>query len=312
MATEATRDAFGRAVMELARKYKDVYTMDCDLGRSTRAYQITEVDPKRFLEMGISEQDMISTASGMASLGKVVYVNSFAVFITGRAYDQIRQQVSLPEMKVRICGSSAGITQGTDGATHQSVTDLNLMRGLPNMTVVSPADGRQTEEVINFSYHYPGPMYIRLSRFSAPALIPEDKTFQFGKAQGLKEGERVVFLSTGPVLMNVLKAAEKLEAEGISCGVYNFPTLKPMDEGAVSDLAGRYDFLVTVEEHSIIGGLGSAVAEILSGMDRKKVKARLCRLGLKDCYGESGSAEELLEKHGLDTDSICNYTKSLV
>ena len=304
MAAEGTRDAYGRAIVELAREHKNVYAMDCDLGRSTRAYRITEADPQRFIEMGIAEQDMMSTAAGMASMGKVVFVNSFAVFLTGRAYDQIRQQVSLPGMNVKICASSSGITQGPDGATHQSVTDMNLMRGLPNMAVLSPADGRQTEEMVRFAYEYNGPVYIRLSRYLTPPLVPEGLSFELGKAQTLAEGTDVAIISTGPVLKNVLEAVPLLEERGLSCGIYNIPTIKPIDTGILQSLAARYPLIVSVEEHSIIGGLGTAIAETLAEMDKETCKARLFRLGVKDCYGESGSAEELLARHGLDAKGI--------
>jgi len=306
MAVEGTRDAFGRAIINLAKQNTNVYTMDCDLGRSTRAYSITEVDPNRFLDMGISEQDMISTAAGMASMGKVVYVNSFSVFLTGRAYDQIRQQVSLAGMNVKICGSSSGLTQGPDGATHQSVTDMNLMRGLPNMVVLSPADSRQTEEIIDFSYKYKGPVYIRLSRYPVPDLIPDNLSFELGKAQILKEAEDVMLIATGPILKNVIAAADLLLKDGISCGIANFPTIKPMDEAAVKKLASRYSMIFTIEEHSIIGGLGSGVAEIMAEMNRDDIRSSLSRLGIRDCYGESGAADELLAMHGLDARGIAD------
>ncbi len=312
MIKEATREAYGQSIVELAKRDRNVYTMDCDLGRSTYSYKITEVDPGRFIEMGISEQDMISTAAGMASMGKIVFVNSFAVFLTGRAYDQIRQQVSLPGMNVKICGSSAGITQGPDGATHQSITDINLMRGLPNMAVLSPADGRQTREIIDFAHEYNGPMYVRLSRYQTPPLIPEELSFSFGKAQTLKEGRDAAFVVTGPILSNVLQAEEKLREAGYSCGIYVFPTIKPMDELSVREIAARYPLVISVEEHSIIGGIGSAAAEIISSLERKEYPARLVRFGLQDCYGESGSAEELFRLRGLDAEGIAGRVKELL
>jgi len=211
----ATRDAYGEALVELARADRNVVALDCDLGRSTRAYGITEVDPGRFVEMGIAEQDMISTAAGMSRMGKVVFVNSFAVFVTGHAFDQIRQQVALPKSNVKICGSSAGITQGTDGATHQSIVDVALMRALPNMTVIVPADGRQTRQAVRLAHEIQGPVYLRLSRFGTGDFLPDDLGFELGKAQSLRSGEDIVLVGCGPVLRNVLLAADLLRRQHV-------------------------------------------------------------------------------------------------
>jgi len=188
---EETRDRFGSALVDLARKDRNVVAMDCDLGRSTKSYRITEVDPKRFIEMGIAEQDMISTAAGMARMRKVVFVNSFAVFITGRSFDQIRQQVALPKLNVKICGSSAGLTLGADGATHQSVIDVALMRLLPNMTVIVPADGNETERAVWAAYSHAGPVYLRLSRYQTGEFLPANLDFSIGKAQLLRKERRL-------------------------------------------------------------------------------------------------------------------------
>jgi transketolase len=182
----ATRDAYGDALAELARADRNVVALDCDLGRSTRSYRVAEVDPGRFVEMGIAEQDMISTAAGLSRMGKVVFVNSFAVFVTGHAFDQIRQQVALPKSNVKICGSSAGVTQGRDGATHQSIVDIALMRALPNMTVIVPADGRQTRQAVRSAYELRGPVYLRLSRFGTGDSLPGDLDFELGRAQTLR------------------------------------------------------------------------------------------------------------------------------
>lgn len=296
-----TRDGYGEALVRLAHVHKDVVALDCDLGRSTRAHRITEVDAARFFDMGIAEQDMMSTAAGMARMGKTVFVNSFAVFVTGRAFDQIRQQVALPRANVKVCGSSAGITQGADGATHQSVVDAALMRTLPNMTVIVPADARQAEQAVEAVYEHKGPAYLRLSRYPTPDFVPANAAFGVGRAQILREGDGVCLCGCGPVLANVLAAADQLEKEGIKAGVANFHTLKPIDEETVLDLGATYRLLVSVEEHSIVGGLGSALAEVLA---EKCAFARLLRLGVADSFGESGSAEELLAKHGLDAAGI--------
>jgi len=307
----ATRDVYGKILMELAGKDRDVVAMDCDLGRSTRSFNITEVDPQRFIEMGIAEQDMISTASGMASMGKIVFVNSFAVFITGRAFDQIRQQVSLPNANVKICGSSAGLTQGPDGATHQSVLDVSLMRSLPNMTVIVPADGNQTEKAVLAAYNIKGPIYLRLSRYQTGNFLSEDLKFEVGKAQIIREGEKVVLVSYGSVLKNVVDASDILAETGVSVGVVNFHTIKPVDRGVIEELAGNYKLVISIEEHSIYGGLGSVVAEVMAENGETEQHSRLVRIGIKDTFGESGTADELLRKYGLDAEGIAERVGQL-
>jgi len=301
---EATRDRYGATLAALAREDGNVVAMDCDLGRSTRSYNIAEVDPGRFIEMGIAEQDMISTAAGMARCGKIVFVNSFAIFITGRAFDQIRQQIALPSSNVKLCGSSAGLTQGPDGATHQSLLDVALMRTLPNMTVAIPADGNQTEQIIRAAYSRQGPIYIRLSRYLTPSLINDGIDFELGKAQIIREGEKIAFATYGPILGNVLAAADELQKRGIEAGLVNFHTIKPLDIDFVESMAQKYRYIFSIEEHSIYGGLGSALAEIIAGMQGSAKAATLMRLGVQDTFGESGTADELLKKHGLDSGGI--------
>jgi transketolase len=301
---EETRDRFGMTLIDLARKYNNVVAMDCDLGRSTRSYRITEADPNRFLDMGIAEQNLISTAAGMALMGKVVFVNSFAIFLTGRAFDQIRQQVSLPRLNVKICGSSAGITLGADGATHQSVVDVALMRSLPNMTVLVPADGDQTEQAVWSAYHHAGPVYLRLSRYPGGNFLPANTEFSIGKARIIREGKKIALISCGPVMKHVMGAADLLAAKSTHVGIVNFPTIKPFDQTMLARIAEEYELLVSVEEHSIYGGLGSAAAECLAELRGAQKRASLVRLGVQDAYGESGSADELLKKHGLDPEGI--------
>jgi transketolase len=306
---EATRDRYGEILIELAQEDAEVVVLDCDLGRSTRSFRITEVDRKRFFEMGISEQDMISTAAGMAREGKKVFVNSFAVFITGRAFDQIRQQVSLARTNVKVCGSSGGLTQGPDGATHQSVVDVSLMRSLPYMVVMVPADGDQTEEVVRAAQTHEGPVYIRLSRYQTGPILPAGVKFEMGKMQELEGGERVVLVGSGPVMKEVYGAVSKLREKGIRPGVVNVHTIKPIDAAGIGQLMERYEVMVSVEEHSVIGGLGSAIAEVSA---ERGSGTKLVRLGVKDTFGESGTAEELLAKHGLDADGIVRSVVKLV
>jgi transketolase len=306
---EATRDRYGEVLVKLAKADMDVVAFDCDLGRSTRSYRITEVDESRFFEMGISEQDMISTAAGMAREGKTVFVNSFAVFITGRAFDQIRQQVSLARTNVKICGSSGGLTQGPDGATHQSVVDVSLMRSLPHMVVMVPVDGNQTEDVVHAAYAHEGPVYIRLSRYQTGPVLPGGVTFEMGEMQELEEGERVVLVGSGPVLKEVYGAVSKLRERGMRPGVVNVHTIKPIDNEGLGRLIDRYEVIVSVEEHSVIGGLGSAIAEVCA---ERVSNTKLVRLGVQDVFGESGTAEELLAKHGLDADGIAESVMKII
>jgi transketolase len=306
MALESTRDAYGSALVELARQDKRVVALECDLGRSTRSHRITEVDPARFIEMGIAEQDMISTAAGMASMGKIPFVNSFAIFLTGRAFDQIRQQISLPCANVKLCGSSAGLTEGPDGATHQAVLDAGLMRLLPNMVVVVPADGPQTRAAVRALHAHPGPAYLRLSRYETGDILPAGAPFELGKALTIREGKDVVIASCGPLLKNVLKAVELLEKAQIRAGVVNFHTLKPLDLAAARALMQRYACIVSVEEHSIYGGLGSALAEAIAEEAGPNPLPRLTRLGVQDTFGESGNADQLLGKHGLHPEGIAD------
>ncbi len=309
---EATRDRYGKTLAKLASRDRNVVALDCDLGRSTRSFEITTVDPERFIEMGIAEQDMVSTAAGMAKMGKTVFANSFAVFITGRAFDQIRQQVALPRSNVKICGSSAGLTIGADGSTHQAILDVALMRALPFMTVLVPADGNQTEQVVVAAYELKGPVYIRLSRYETVNYLPPRLAFGIGEAQVLKQGEKVVLASCGPVLQNAILAAELLEQKGVDAGVVNFHTLKPIDRDAVEKLATNYSLIVSIEEHNIFGGLGSALAECLAEFSSSAHKAVLHRIGIQDTFGESGTAEELLQKYGLDPKSIAKSVIELM
>ena len=304
-----TRDSFGDAIVELAADDKDIITMDCDLGVSTRAARIREVDPERFIEMGISEQDMISTAAGLSKMGKKVFANSFAIFITGRSFDQIRQQVALPGANVKICGSSAGLTQGPDGATHQSLLDVSLMRSLPNMTVYVPGDDTQTRNIVAAACRNKGPAYIRLSRL--PVLdFSGDCLFESGKAQIITEGADVLICSTGPVTGEVVKAIDSLKTAGIRPTLACFHTIKPFDTEKFAELAASHSIVVTVEEHSIIGGLGTAAAEAIADNSISTKKFR--RLGIKDHFGESGTAAELLEKYKLDAKGLSEQIIEIV
>lgn len=308
--SKATRDGYGEALLALGGEDPRVVVVDADLFRSTRTDRFAEAFPERFFEIGIAEQDMVSTAVGLALGGMIPFANSFAVFVTGRAFDQTRQQVALPAENVKLAGSSAGITQGPDGATHQSVLDVALMRSLPNMCVVVPSDAEEARLATRAAAQRQGPVYLRLSRYETPVWREADCGFEIGKAEVRRAGGDVTLAACGVILGRVLEAAEALEREGISAEVLNVHTIKPLDVEAVLGSCERTGAVVTIEEHSIIGGLGSAVAEVLAEGASKRIPLR--RVGVRDTFGESGLADELLEKHGLTVESIARAARELV
>ena len=296
-----TRMAYGEALLELGRQRPDVVALDADLYKSTRTVLFKEAFPERFIDVGISEADMVSTGAGMASCGLIPYCNSFAMFLTTICYLPIRTQIAYPSLPVKLVGSSSGLTQGPDGASHQSLEDIALMRILPNMAVVSPADDLETRQATFAIADWPGPVYMRLGRYPVPRLLDEGYQFKVGKAVSLREGRDVAILATGHMVWKAMEAAELLAQQQIEARVINFSTIKPLDAAAVQRAAAEAELLVSVEEHSIIGGLGGAVAECLSGMALAGLGAPppLLRLGTRDVFGESGLADELLEKHRL-------------
>ncbi|MHC4479905.1 MAG: transketolase family protein [Planctomycetota bacterium] len=307
---KATRDGYGEALLELGGERPNIAVVDADLFRSTRTALFAEAYPDRFYEIGIAEQDMVSTAVGLALSGMIAFANSFAVFLTGRAFDQIRQQIALPAANVKLVGSSAGITQGPDGATHQSVVDAALMRSLPNMRVVIPSDPQEAGLATRAAADYEGPVYLRMSRYQTPVWREEGTPFEMGKAELRREGSDVTLISTGVILGRVLEAAESLAQEGISAEVLNIHTLKPLDAGTILSSCARTGAAVTVEEHNIIGALGSAVAEVLAEGATTRVPFK--RVGVADTFGESGTAEELLHKHGLTAENVAAVARGLV
>ena len=296
-----TRYAYGEALLELGRQRPEVVALDADLYKSTRTVLFKDEFPERFVDVGISEADMVSTGAGMASCGLIPYCNSFAMFLTTICYLPIRIQIAYPSLPVKLVGSSSGLTQGPDGASHQSLEDIALMRILPNMAVVSPADDLETRQATFAIADWPGPVYMRLGRYPVPRLLDDSYQFEMGKAVTLREGKDVALLATGHMVWMALEAAERLAQQRIEAKVINVSTIKPLDEAAVRRAAVETELLVSVEEHSIIGGLGGAVAEYLSGMALGGVSTPppLLRLGTKDVFGESGLADELLEKHRL-------------
>lgn len=304
----ATRDAYGKALIDLGKENKDIVVLDADLSSSTRTAKFQEEFPKRFFNMGIAEQNLMGTAAGFAAAGKISFASSFAVFATGRAFEIIRNSICYPKLNVKIAATHAGLTVGEDGATHQAIEDLSLMRSLPNMTVICPADGVETEAAIKVAAKHQGPVYIRLGRSGVPILFDENYQFKIGKAVELKDGKDVTIIATGIMVDKALKAQKNLEQEGISVRVLNMPTIKPIDKEAIIEAAKETRAIVTAEEHSIIGGLGSAVAEVI--VENELVPME--RVGIKDTFGESGKSEELLKKYGLTAEDIVEKVRTVM
>ncbi len=307
---KGTRDGYGEALLQLGSEDPRVAVVDADLFRSTRTAAFAEAFPDRFFEIGIAEQDMVSTAVGLALGGMVPFANSFAVFLAGRTFDQTRQQVALPALGVKLAASSAGITQGPDGATHQSVLDVALMRNLPNMCVVVPSDAEEARLATRAAAQREGPVYLRLSRYETPVWRESGAAFEIGEVEVRRSGADITIAACGVILGRALEAAEFLEEHGVSAEVLNVHTVKPLDADAVLASCERTGAVVTVEEASIIGGLGSAVAEVLAERSIRRVPLR--RIGVADTFGESGTADELLEKHGLTAENIAAVARELV
>jgi transketolase len=296
-----TRFAYGDALLQLGVERSDVVVLDADLYKSTRTVLFRDKFPERFFDMGISESDMVSTAAGMAASGLIPFCNSFAIFITGVCYIPIRTQIAYPSLPVKLVGSSAGLTQGPDGASHQSLEDIALMRVLPNMTVLSPADDIETTQMTLAAADWPGPVYMRVGRYPVPRVHSDTHKVQIGKITVLREGGDVVIFATGAMVWKSLEAAELLAQRHFEAKVINVSTIKPLDSPAVLSAIEGAALMVSVEEHSVIGGLGSAIAECTSA---QAGVPRLLRLGVQDKFGESGLADELLEKHGLQPAGI--------
>ncbi|QCX34069.1 transketolase family protein [Caloramator sp. E03] len=303
---KATRDAYGEALAELALTNKNIVVLDADLGKSTKSFDFKKVCPERYFDMGISEQDMISTAAGLAISGKIPFASTFAIFAAGRAFEQIRNSVAYPNLDVKIVVTHAGLTVGEDGATHQAIEDVALMRSIPNVTVICPSDAVETKQVIFSAARYDGPMYIRLGRLSVPIIHDENYKFEIGKGEVLRRGKDVTIIAMGIMVSKAIEAAEKLKEEGIEASVINMPTIKPIDKELIVEFAKYTNKIVTVEEHSIIGGLGSAVAEVLS----VECPTRMKMIGVEDKFGHSGTPAELLEHYNLTVENIVNVAKS--
>ena len=296
------REAFGKKLVELGAKNPNIVVLDADVACSTQTKFFAEKYPNRFFDTGIAEQNMIATAAGLALSGKVPFAATFAVFATGRTYDQIRTSVCYQKANVKIIGTHGGITVGEDGATHQALEDVSLMRGLPCMTVIVPADCRECEQAIEYAAEHEGPVYIRISRNSLPDIYSSDYKFNPNKAVVLREGKDLTIISNGDVLVEALKAAEILESKGVSAEVISLPVVKPFDSETILASAKKTGLVFTLENHSINGGIGSAIAEFLSENHPTKV----VRIGVNDEFGQSGTPNELLKFYGLDAESVVN------
>lgn len=308
MASIATRDAYGEALAELGAVNENIVVLEADLSKSTKTSDFKKVYPERHFNMGIAEQNMLGVAAGFAAAGKIPFASSFAVFATGRAYDQIRNSIAYPNLNVKIAATHAGLTVGEDGGSHQMLEDIALMRALPNMTVIVPADGIETKLAVKAAADYEGPVYIRMGRPKVPVLFGDDYKFEIGKGVVLKEGTDVTLVGTGIMVSKAVEAAELLAAEGISAAVVNISTIKPIDAELIVAQAQKTGAVVTCEEHNIYGGLGSAVAEVLV----ENCPVPMARVGVEDKFGESGLPDELLEKYGLTAANIAAKAKAVI
>ena len=302
----ATRDSYGNALVELGKEHENLVVLDADLAAATKTGIFKKEFPERHIDCGIAEGNMAGVAAGLAATGKVVFMSSFAMFAAGRAYEQVRNSIAYPHLNVKIGATHAGISVGEDGATHQCNEDIALMRTIPGMTVINPSDDVEARAAVKAAYELDGPVYLRFGRLAVPVINDNpDYKFEIGKGVLLKEGKDVTIISTGLCVSASLEAAEKLEAEGIDAEVINIHTIKPLDEELIEASAKKTGKVVTVEEHSIIGGLGSAVCEALS----ETVPTPVLRIGINDVYGESGPAKALIAKYGLDSEGIYKKVK---
>ena len=304
---KATRQSFGEELANIGEKNDQIVVLDADLSSATKTNIFAKKFPNRFFDMGIAEQNMIGTAAGLATCGKIPFVSTFAMFAAGRAYDQIRNSICYPKLNVKICATHAGITVGEDGATHQMLEDISLMRTIPNMTVMCTSDDTQTRWAINEISKFNGPVYLRLCRLATPKIYENEK-FEIGKGVQLGDGADATIIATGVVVSEAIEAMEELTAKGINIRVVDMHTIKPIDKEIIIKSAKETKNIITIEDHSIIGGLGSAVCEVLAENYPKKVY----KMGIKDEFGKSGKAEDLLKYFKIDKDSIAEFIEKII
>lgn len=307
MSEKATRAAYGEALAELGKVNDKVVVLDADLSKSTMTATFQKAFPDRFFNIGIAEANMVDMAAGMSTMGLIPFCSTFAMFGAGRVYEQIRNSIAYPRLNVKLCMSHAGVSVGEDGASHQCLEDLALMRVIPGMTVICPADANETRKAVFAAAEMEGPVYIRLARLATP-VFEKDYPFEIGKANVLREGADVAVFATGLMVSEALKAADLLAAQGVSAAVINVHTVKPIDADCVTEWARKCGKVVTVEEHSVIGGLGDAVAGVLMG----KVDCAFRKIGVQDQFGQSGKAWEVLAEYGLTAPQIAESIKEMV
>ena len=305
----ATRDAYGKTLVELGNERQDIVVMDADLAAATKTGMFKKTHPDRFFNAGIAESNMISIAAGLAACGKTVFASSFAMFASGRAFEQIRNSVAYPRLNVKIAASHAGVSVGEDGATHQCCEDIGIMRTIPGMVILNPADGPEAAAAVRAAADYDGPVYLRFGRLAVPVFNEENVEFTIGKGKVMREGTDVTVIATGLEVNEAMIAAETLAAEGISVRVVNMATIKPIDKDMILKAAVETGAIVTAEEHNIIGGLGSAVAEVLCESGKP---VPMLRVGVEDVFGRSGPALELLELYGLTAPHIAEKVKAVL
>ncbi|KAB3534177.1 transketolase family protein [Alkaliphilus pronyensis] len=304
----ATRDAYGEALVELGKNNPNVVVLDADLSKSTKTHGFSKKYPERFFNVGIAEQNLIGMAAGLAAAGKIPFASTFAMFATGRAFEIIRNSVAYPKLNVKICATHSGLTVGEDGASHQSLEDIACMRAIANMTVIVPADAVEAKKAIFAVAEKEGPVYVRLGRPSVPVINDEGYNFEIGKGVTLRAGDDITIIATGIMVSKALAAGEALSKEGIEARVINIHTIKPIDKDIIIKAAKETGKIITAEEHNIIGGLGSAVTEVVAENHPVPVK----RIGVEDTFGESGKPDELLEKYGLTVEAIIAMTKKMI
>lgn len=302
----ATREAYGKALVKLGSENERVVVLDADLSKSTKTAEFKKEFKDRFINMGIAEANMMGVAAGLASCGKIPFASSFAMFAAGRAFEIIRNSIAYPKLNVKIAATHAGLTVGEDGASHQAIEDISLMRSIPNMTVISPSDAIEAEAAVMAAAEYDGPCYIRLGRLAVPIINDfEDYKFEIGKAVTMRQGKDVAIIATGMMVDVALEAANMLAEEGIKASVINIHTIKPIDEEAIIKVARETRVIITAEEHSVIGGLGSAVSEVITS----NYPVPVLKVGVQDTFGESGTPAELLKEYGLTAEDIFKKAK---
>lgn len=304
----ATRDAYGKALVELGESDKKILVLDADLAAATKTGMFKKAHPEKFIDCGIAESNMMGVAAGLAAAGYTVFASSFAMFAAGRAFEQVRNSIGYPHLNVKIGATHAGISVGEDGASHQCCEDIGLMRTIPGMVILNPADDIEARLCVLAAAEHDGPVYMRFGRLAVPRVFDENYKFEIGKGNVLKEGTDVTIIATGLMVNEALMAAEKLAGEGVSARVVNMATIKPIDRDIIIDSAKKTGVIVTAEEHNIIGGLGSAVAEVVC----ETVPVPVLRVGVNDTFGKSGPAVELLHEFGLDADNIAAKAKEAV